>query len=99
MDPLDLVHGYAEEPERIVCPQIRLGRERQFRDVGEGSDIAWGNASLVERISVMPVISIDIRGSLFQPIQLKRPETAGLIDSSAPLMKNGGHFTPGKNII
>ena len=53
MDAHDLVHRHGEHAERIVLPQVFLGRERKSREVGELPQIGRMHARCVELLLVV----------------------------------------------
>ena len=59
------------QAEGIIVPQILLGREREFHDIIDRADVAWGEVHLLELVAVERDIVVDILHNLVQPLALQ----------------------------
>src|SRR6516225_8728317 len=99
MDAHNLVHGYREHPERIVLPQIILGRERKSLEVAELFQIVGVNARRVELVAIVcdPLIADVQRVLEARELQAAQLVDAGfldpldLIDVAHTIRPNGAH--------
>src|SRR5215471_17948266 len=82
MDAHNLVHRYREHPERIVLPQIILGRERKSREVAELFQIVGVNARRVELAAIVcdPLIADVQRVLEARELQAAQLVDAGFLD-------------------
>ncbi len=74
MDPADLAQRDREHPVREVVPQVRLGRQRELREVGELPAVLRAQPGSVERPAVVPDIRVSVLERLPQPGQLQLAE-------------------------
>jgi hypothetical protein len=69
--PHHLALGSAEHACRVVVSQVYLSRERQLCDIGQGLDIAWLDARLLEFLPVERRVIVDVAHYGLEPILLK----------------------------
>ena len=74
VQPDDLVAGDGEHPERVVLAQVRLGGEREARQVGQGTEVVGMYAGPLVRRPVVrdPLVRVPDRPA--QPLQLQRAQ-------------------------
>ena len=74
VDAHDVVHRHGEHPERIVLPQVVLGRERKPDQVGKRPEIARMHACGVKRLPVVRHALVGARQRAAQAHELQGPQ-------------------------
>ncbi len=72
MQTHELVAGYGKEPEGIMLAKIRLGHEREVRQISEPFQIRWMNALFLAFDTVWLNIVVRVFDGPLQSLQLKR---------------------------
>ena len=68
----DLLTRHRKHAERIICAQIGLGGEREFRKVGKLLQVAGINARLLEGAAIMRHVVVGVIERPFEALELQR---------------------------
>ena len=94
MDAHDVGHRHREHAERIILPQVLLGGERKFGEIGKLFQVGGMHARRVELFLVMRHLVVSLMQRRLQAIELQGGERvfAGLFDRFDGIER--AHLTP-----